>query len=401
MLTRLTLEKWKSFGPERRPLSLSPLTVLVGPNASGKSNVFDALRFLQGLALGYSVDDVLRGRSEGGRETWSGIRGGPQEAARSGKTFRITTEWSEGWSHELAVDTGPLASVAMDVFSDVNGEVFSTHAASLKGNVGRNEAGGLSVAVRKGAGKGNWPSVLVRDLMSVVTQLEPDARFAPEVLPTVQAYVRAVRSLFFLDIQPKLMRAPSPLGRSLGLSGEHIAAAVHELSAETRRDVVDWLAELCAPRVKALVPELIEKVQEVFLFLEEEDGTRVSARSLSDGTLRFLGTLVALMTTPEGSTVLLEEPDVGLHPARVHLLAEFLEQITAERGIQVLATSHSPTLLAHLSERAFLDVLAFDRDDEDGSTIVHQIRELKNFEKLLSPEKRAALISTGWLERAS
>lgn len=400
MLTRLNLEKWKSFGPKRRPLTLSPLTVLVGPNASGKSNVFDALRFLQGLALGYSVDDVLRGRSEGGRETWSGIRGGPQEAARSGKTFRITTEWSEGWSHELAVDTGPLASVAMDVFSDVNGEVFSTHAASLKGNVERNPAGGLNVAVR-GAGTGNRPSVLVRDLMSVVSQLEPDARFAPEVLPTVQAYVRAVRSLFFLDIQPRLMRAPSPLGRSLGLSGEHIAAAVHELSVERRRDVVDWLAELCAPRVKALVPELIEKVQEVFLFLEEDDGTRVSARSLSDGTLRFLGTLVALMTTPEGSTVLLEEPDVGLHPARVHLLAEFLEQITAERRIQVLATSHSPTLLAHLSERAFLDVLAFDRDDEDGSTIVHQIRELKNFEKLLSPEKRASLISTGWLERAS
>lgn len=401
MLKELDLEDWKSFGAECRPLKLAPLTVLVGPNASGKSNVFDALRFMQGLALGYSVDDVLRGRSEGGRETWPGIRGGPQEAARRNQRFRITTSWLEGWSHELAVDTSGLATVAMEFFCDRNGDVFNTHASSLRGKVGRNAAGGLNVAVRKGAGQGNRPSVLVRDLTSVISQLEPDPRFAPEVVATVQAYVRAVRSLFFLDIQPRLMRAPSPLGRSLGLSGEHIAAAVHALPPSKRQDVADWLSELCAPRVKGLVPEFIEKVQEVFLFIEEEDGTRVSARSMSDGTLRFLGTLVALMTTPEGSTVLLEEPDVGLHPARVHLLAQFLEQITAERNIQVLATSHSPTLLAHLSEAAFLNTLAFDRDDVSGATIVHQIRELKNHERLLPPDKRASLISTGWLERAS
>lgn len=401
MLKELGLEDWKSFGAERRPLLLSPLTLLVGPNASGKSNVFDALRFMQGIALGLSVDDVLRGRSEGGRETWSGIRGGPQEAARRNNRFRITSKWHEGWKHELAIDTGGLATVSMDVFSDQHGEVFNTHASSLRGNVGRNAAGGLNVAVRKGAGKGNWPSILVRDMTSVVSQLEPDARFAPEVVPTVQNYIRAVRSFFFLDIQPRLMRAPSPLGRTLGLSGEHIAAAVHALSPSKRQDVADWLSELCAPRIKSLEPEFIEKVQEVFLFIEEEDGTRVSARSMSDGTLRFLGTLVALMTTPEGSTVLLEEPDVGLHPARVHLLAQFLEQITAERRIQVLATSHSPTLLAHLSDEAFLNTLAFDRDDTNGATVVQQIRQLQDHERLLPPDKRASLISTGWLERAS
>jgi AAA15 family ATPase/GTPase len=89
MLTRLTLTDFKSF--VEQTADLSPVTLLVGANASGKSNFLDAIRFLQGVGLGLTVADVLRGRWDSGREIWPGIRGGIAEAARYGqKTFSIS-----------------------------------------------------------------------------------------------------------------------------------------------------------------------------------------------------------------------------------------------------------------------------------------------------------------------
>ena len=86
MLTSLKLEGWKSFGKDRgrSELIFAPLTLLVGPNASGKSNALDALRFLQGAALDYPLGDVLRGRWEGQREIWPAIRGSVVEASHVG-----------------------------------------------------------------------------------------------------------------------------------------------------------------------------------------------------------------------------------------------------------------------------------------------------------------------------
>lgn len=403
MLKSLKLRDWKSFGERGNELTLGPLTLLVGPNASGKSNVFDALRLLQGLALDLSVEDALRGRMEGGREVWPGIRGGSAEAARKSTLgFNLTSTWSDDLTHSVRIETSTHLGLGIEGESlqDSEDDVFSTHRPTLGAAVGRGDGGALKVAVRKGAGQGRWPVRLLRDSRSVLGQLRPAEEFAPTVMERVETMRTRLREFVFLDIQPRLMRSPSQVGRAIGLNGEHIAAAVGALPERSRRDVVDWLSELCDPKLQDLDTEVIADVQDVYLFAEEAGGVRVSARSLSDGTLRFLGTLVALLTVPPGSAVMLEEPDVGLHPSRVHVLAEFLETVTRQRGIQVIATTHSPVLLAHLSEAVFLDAVAFARS-ENGHTEVRRIGDLPRVELLRDPSKRAQLISTGWLERAA
>ncbi len=130
------------------------------------------------------------------------------------------------------------------------------------------------------------------------------------------------------------------------------------------------------------------------------NGRNISARSLSDGTLRFLGLLVALLTSPPGTLMVLEEPDVGLHPSRIRLLAELFEHLAKKQRIQILAATHSPTLIAHLSDQALGDVVAFGRDRESGCTVCSRLADLPNFEVLRSSRDVAHLISTGWLERA-
>ncbi len=128
MLTSLRLKDWKSFG-NGPAMPFAPLTLLVGPNGSGKSNLLDALRFLQGAALDLPLRDVWRGRYEGQREIWPGIRGHIAEAARSGaKSFEIATRWQRNTiteGHAITIALGRDVTVSQEVLSSEKGNLSS------------------------------------------------------------------------------------------------------------------------------------------------------------------------------------------------------------------------------------------------------------------------------------
>lgn len=92
VLKRLTLRNFKSFQSAEIPLG--PLTLLVGTNASGKSNIRDSLRVLHGIGLGYTLAEILGEKyGPGGILQWRGIRGGVREAAFQRESeFRLEVE---------------------------------------------------------------------------------------------------------------------------------------------------------------------------------------------------------------------------------------------------------------------------------------------------------------------
>ena len=83
MITSVRLKNFKNFADEA--LRLGPFTVIVGANASGKSNVRDAFRFLHGIGRGYGLADIVGGRyGAGGQVEWEQIRGAGNEIVRFG-----------------------------------------------------------------------------------------------------------------------------------------------------------------------------------------------------------------------------------------------------------------------------------------------------------------------------
>ena len=408
MLRSLTLHDWKSFGDSRNRLPLAPLTLLVGPNGSGKSNALDALRFLQGAALDYPLGDVLRGRWEGQREVWPAIRGQVVEAARGDRT-RVTleSEWDlpkvpvdeRPLEHSLTVDTKEEALLDAERLAR-RGQYadLDTEANALRGAVGRQPGGAINAGLRA-TGKGNAQTNTYSSARSLLGQLSPVKRIHPDVIPDAQSIQRAMRSVVFLDIQPRRMRDYRPAhAQVLGTSAENVSPILNAMSAERLDDVVAWLGELCAPDLSGVEFDAT-KLKEVMFFLVEGADTRISARSVSDGTLRFLGLVTALLTAAPGSLIVIEEPDVGLHPARVHLLARLLEQATEAGDVQVLATTHSPTLLAHLSAESLENVVGLGRDD-GGVTVCERLGDMQHFETLRDSRQLDHLVSTGWIERA-
>ena len=408
MLTSLLLENWKSFGSTdtlRSIVQFEPVTLLVGPNASGKSNVLDALRFLQGAALDLPLGDVLRGRWEGQRQTWPAIRGHLAEATHNGApSFTLQSAWGfaqASATHQLTVGVGRDAVAEGEALYDAEARwLFDTHAPSLGAQAGPAEGGAVRVALRRN-GKGKPLTKTLSGQRSLLGQVVALAEplLATDTVTVAQLVHTALREAVFLDIRPEAMRNYRPEGGPLGTSGENISPVLAALSKDRLQDVVDWLSELCAPEIETIDFDRTQ-LGEVMMFVVERGGRRVSARSMSDGTLRFLGLLVALLTCPEGSLVVLEEPDVGLHPSRIRLLAELFDSIATRRDVQIVATTHSPGLLAHLSPERLASVVAFARDPASGATICSRLGELPHFETLRDAADLDHLVSTGWVERA-
>jgi len=374
MLTSIHLKDFKSFADQA--VEVAPLTLLVGANASGKSNFLDAIRFLQGLSL-FSLTDALRGRIEGGRVVWPGIRGGIKEIARAGEPeFGVETEWTLDGDvvvHEITCRVAPEPAIRSESLTQkATGERFP-----LQPLQGRKH--------------------------SLLTAVQPE--FTPSMAHALErrdALLLALEQALFLDLMPSRMKDYVPRQmNNLGANGENLSAVVMRLCQDQGRklDLVDWLSELCAPELADI--DFVEtELGDVMMVLVEKDGTRLSARSLSDGTLRFLGEIVAMLTAPPGSMLLMEEIENSLHPARAHLLVEMLESVTKPGRIQLIATTHSPLVLQALSKESLEHAIVFGRHVDAPGTVMRRLGDLPQFGEIVERRGIEHLFTTRWLERA-
>ena len=139
------------------------------------------------------------------------------------------------------------------------------------------------------------------------------------------------------------MREPSVPGATiLGDSGQNLPSVLESICADRQRKstLMSWLEELTPMDVKELeFPR--DPSGRVHLHIVERNGRKVSAYSASDGTLRFLSILAALLGSNEGGLYFFEEIDSGIHPNRLWLLLDLIERQTAKGKIQVVTTTHS------------------------------------------------------------
>lgn len=401
MLTSLRLRNFKSFADQT--VELSPLTLLLGANASGKSNFFDAIRFLQGVGLDLPLTDVFRGRIEGGREIWPGLRGSAEEAVRGGsKAFTIESRWSLGreeLTHEITVRVDPEPLVEHESLRAAGiGVLFDTHASALQERLGPSSAGPRrSRSVRAGGDR----NPTRRSLLGQIEHHRGKGEGVRlnDVVEQCHALQTAMRGTLSLDLLPGRMRGYVHRSTDhLGTSGENLSAVVYRLCQDGDRkiELMSWLSALCAPDISDI--EFVETdLGDVMMCIVEQDGTRISARSLSDGALRVLGKIVAVLTAPEGSLLLMEELEQGLHPAQAGLLIQILESAVNGGACQIVATTHSPTMLRAMSRESLSCAVVFGRRAGAPGTAARRLGDLPHLDEIVKKGVEH-LFSTRWLE---
>lgn len=403
MFSRLRLTSFKNFADAE--LQLGPLTLLVGTNASGKSNLREAFRFLHGTSRDYELAEILGEKwIEGGSLVWRGLRGGAREVVfQGGPRFGITAEFSDeegAFEYDISVDVDPKQLVPR-----LSSESLSEFAEQAQGAISRIPVYSAQVSKsRRGyMDIDGFERPLPRSKAALSTawgEVTWGGR-GGDHLPISRA-LQTMQSMRFLDLVPDALRIPSAPGQTtLGDRGENLSSVLLAICEDAARKqaLIEWLRELTPLDVTDFQFDAGPDGK-VLVALVEADGRRTSALSASDGTLRFLALAGALLGPSTARFYFIEEIDNGIHPSRLHLLVQLIERHTREGHTQIVATTHSPQLLGFLNEHSRASASLVYRLAGQAGARIRRILDLPDVARLLKTQDLASLHAAGWMEDA-
>lgn len=405
MLQNLRLQRFKNFRDAH--LALGNLTLLVGANASGKSNLRDAFRFLHGISRGYTVAEIIGEKwIEGGSQVWKGIRGGTREATyEGGTTFSLEATLSPPASgtYRIDIDVGTNGKPPRVVRESAwVGPMMYFDSHPVDAPPPQEDPQHLLVQVPPVGGEGQGKSLRFLSNQPVLSQAAGRDSGAARMKAWALRTMDVLGSMRFLDLAPDAMRIPSLPGQDiLGDRGENLSSVLQVIceSPHSKAAILEWLQTLTPLDVVdfEFPSDLTGKV---LLVLVESGGRRTSAYSASDGTLRFLAVIAALLGPNPAKLYFVEELENGIHPTRLHLLLQLIEHKVSDGAIQVVATTHSPQLLGFLSEKARADAALVYRLENHPDARIRRIMEIPEADRVLREQELARLLASGWLEDA-
>ena len=405
MITSLRLVNFKNFDDET--LRVGPFTVIVGSNASGKSNIRDAFRFLHGVGRGYTLSEIIGGKyGAGGQVEWEPIRGAANEIIRinwSTDGFPVPPNPAFGLEVGLTADNKD-ATYTVEVSREIAGTTgFRITYERLQLGQETVYEKQRSVPGDRKVVVGNCGEFKIALDRPALTQIRDMRRVPESVKERVEPIIDALSSMRFLDPAPDRMRLTAyPSQTVLGDRGENLPAVLNDIYAdpERRRLLTSWTRELTPMDVNSFEFPIDRYDDRIRLFIQERNGRKVSAHSVSDGTLRFLTLLAAMFGTDPARLYFFEEMDTGIHPARLWLLLRLIEKQTAKGDTQVITTSHSPDMLNFAGDTTFENISVVCRLEDSHDAIVRPVAGLPNARKLRKTQGLGRLLAGGWMETA-
>ncbi len=407
MLTRLKVSGFKNLVDV--DVWFGPFTCIAGANGVGKSNLFDAITFLRLLSTKPLLDAALSVRDESAQngdvrslffqmgntharvmkfEAWmitpkEGVDDLRQKVNASNTLLKY--ELHLGYRGEQA-DEGPLEihleRLTHITSGDAPGMIRFKHDASewrsgiivskrrSREKNGFIETGDRTIRVhqdqKQGIPREYLATTLPRTVLSSVNAKEA---------PTVVVARNEMASWRFLQFEPTALRSPDPFraDKTVGPNGSHLASTLHSLDRSTNGN--GHAKPSAKETVARRVTELVQDVRDVWvdedptreqftLMARLSDGTPHAARSLSDGTLRFLALAIIEQTPQTGGLYCLEEPENGIHPERIPAMLRLLRDIAVDPEEppsdtdnplrQVVINTHAPQVVAQVDDDSLI-----------------------------------------------
>jgi predicted ATPase len=447
MIIRLKINGFKNL--INADIRFGTFTCIAGANGVGKSNLFDAIRFLSALASQPLTKAAASIRSEGGsaydlknlfhrignkyadRMTFEVEMIVPRESTddfgQKGKAtntmLRYFLELGYCSSEHNSTAPGSMEILKEELSHIKKGEagkhlLFEHSKKDWRDTLvkagrrvpyfisteGHGESRIIKLHQDGGSSGRPWPrsaSNLPRTVLSAANAAES---------PTVLCARREMESWRILQLEPSALRMPDDINApsNLTLNGGHLPATLYRLahspkeSAEEIRLRTD--PEAIFAKIANRLSTLIGDVSDVWIDRDDrreiltlqvigKDGTEYPARSLSDGTLRFLALCVLEQDVDTEGVICLEEPENGIHPERVPAMLNLLQDIAVDPTEavdetnplrQVIVNTHSPAVVSEVP---------------DGSLIVAETKEdLKNAMKF--KKVNFSCLSGTWREKA-
>ncbi|HEY7390938.1 MAG TPA: AAA family ATPase [Bryobacteraceae bacterium] len=360
-LERLTLKKLLSFND--CTLDLRPLNVLIGPNAVGKSNLIEAISLLQAAPTGIA-GTILRG---GGVRQWLWLG----DAIPPVATIECDALLSGGrhagpinYQLQFSDNSHGFMIILEERLQKPNGHAYLIRSSgSLNFGPAALESGASPSLTNMG----------IPPNESILSQF----RYPADPTPATELGSQFSNIQTFREFRTgpgSAMRHGIPAsvrGDALEDGGENLGLVLNELDFFGVHDRIrEYLRRFCE-RFEDIKIRVAEGMARAYL-REAGLSEMLSAVRMSDGTLKFLALLTVLFHPTPPPLLCLEEPEVGLHPDALQLVAEAL--LEASQTTQLIVTTHSEALVDALSERPET-VLVCERDFDNGTQMKRLSKE--------------------------
>ena len=387
MITELQIEGFKSFGSPAAKIELGPLNFVVGANASGKTNLLHALRFLQNAVnhdVSYAVSEL--GGSAEVRNKHLRQRHDPQLVRLSIKVEKeISFSGSDGsqdredegvvrsWEYKLALDLASNETTPNIEAESLSAEIVREGQTSTERLTRDSKNIVVSDPLLPMSGGRQAHTIPVPEQESTRLALVGAGFFS---LPAIMLRAQ-IRGWTFHNIIPGIARQPyrEEANVALGPAGEKLAAILHRMNGEEQAAIVRGLRGI-VPGFKELTTTRLP-IEDTLAFQIAEDAlnTAINPISVSDGTVRLLALLVlTTWSAHRSSLIAIEEPENGVHP---HLAENIVDMLrSASEHSQLIVTTHEPDLLDHLEPS---EVILCDK--EDGFTKLKKASSVADIEQ--------------------
>ena len=227
---------------------------------------------------------------------------------------------------------------------------------------------------KDGGSSGRTQAILAKNLPRTVLSTVNAAES-----PTALLARREMESWRLLQLESSSLREPDEFTTSpgLGSDGAHLPATLYELArSQTNTDPTSkrkedtWVYDRVAARLSELIDDVAavkinrdERRELLTLEVKDHSGTVHPARSLSDGTLRFLALSVLELNPKASGLICMEEPENGIHPARIPSILRLLQDIATDVAYpigpdnplcQVIVNTHSPAVVQQVPSETLL-----------------------------------------------
>ena len=406
----ITIKNFKSY--KEATLPLAPLTLLIGANASGKSNAIEAFRFLSWVAGGERLstlknrvndsDKIIRGNVSDlpFRETEQFVLSFSADSSNYESIFNI--RFNEIYFGFEIIETENENFIF--TFDDVADDGIYVSQESLSNNFAIDE--NKTIFSIKNS---DYSDVfnLSKELLSFFLKENGSPCKIKKIYNDINFLKSLILNAYFFDFVPSQMRYESLSEKDLRSNGQNLAGVLHYLcekdghASDNKTKLLNLIKSLPEQNIIDIKFYVDHRERVEFALIENFANTpkEFPMDLLSDGTLKVLAIATALLSVSTGSTLVIEEIDNSIHPSRAHDILSLMRQYAEERGLKLLLSTHNPALMDAIPDEALADVVFCYRDPQQGDSRLVRLGDLDDYVGLVVQGSLGDLVKRGIVER--